>query len=174
MPGLISRSLPGTSTEESGNDGGTNAGTGEPANSGTASPTGPLSPQTKNYVLHSEMSDKFEIARSKLALTRSEDPKIKDFAKHMISDHGLSTSKLHKLTLKDHMDVATSPKLDAEHTQLLAKLKSEKGKTFDQTYLQAQSDGHLDALTLQQAYASTGGGGYVPIDWLHGLVEPSG
>lgn len=149
-------STSGTDTSGSGNDGGTNAGTNPPVTSSPTKAVRTSSSATTAYVHKTQMSDEFEIESSKLALSRSANVKVKDFAKKMITDHGESSSKLTKVLLHDQMTAGTKGKLDSAHAADLANLKSSKGKAFDSAYLKMQNQGHQDALALQQQYAASG------------------
>ncbi len=87
----------------------------------------------------------FEIEASKLALTRSTDPKIKDFAKHMVDEHTKNAAMLKKVAMSKGAVVPT--KLAPAEQKMLDELKAEKaGKDFDDAYCKAMLNSHKDAV----------------------------
>lgn len=113
-------------------------------------------PTTMEYVRQSALSDLFEITASRMALERSQDPKVRDFAQQMVSDHGLSTGEF-KHALRDGNVMVTVPTaLDPQRERELERLQARPADQFDRAYLESQLQGHRNALDMQRAYAQSG------------------
>src|SRR6185312_210717 len=96
--------------------------------------TGAPGAQTgRDFVQFMMMSDKFEIAASQLALERSRDPAVRDFAAEMIAAHRATSDDL---------------KAVSDSTNV--------GRRFDDNYLAQQRDAHRDSLAHLEGYIDNG------------------
>ncbi|MGN6280100.1 MAG: DUF4142 domain-containing protein [Sphingomonas sp.] len=100
-------------------------------------------------------SDLFETQSSKLALDKSKNKDVRDFAQMMITDHAKTTQGVKDAAKKANLTVPT-PTLSADQQRMMAALHAASGDAFDQTYLQQQLAGHQQALALMQNYAESG------------------
>lgn len=107
-----------------------------------------------DYVKMAGASDQFEIQSAKVEMT-TKNPKLKQFAQQMVTDHTKSTQMVKAAAMKDHVAVH-APMLNADQKQMLAQLKAAKGTARDQLYVQQQTQSHQMALQLQQGYAQGG------------------
>ena len=116
------------------------------------------SPSTKNFVEGATIGSEFEVESSKLALQKSSNTDIKNFAQNMIDDHTKAGENLKKtLDSADIKGDATKTPLDAQHQAVLDSLKNAKaGTAFDNAYIKAQKDAHKEALSLFQDYSQNG------------------
>lgn len=89
---------------------------------------------------------KAEIELGQLALERSNDDNVKQFAKKMVTDHTNSSAKLKNIAAKQNIDLPET--LDAEHRATKQKLSSLKGAEFDREYSKAMAKGHDKAVAL--------------------------
>lgn len=115
----------------------------------------PSSLETAQYVNKAAMTDLFEIDASKLALQKTQNKAIRQFAEMMIHDHTASTAQLTKILKQKNLE-APPKALAPDQQSKLDNLKSLSGKEFDAAYLNAQVQGHQDALQLHQDYAASG------------------
>ncbi|HTY69936.1 MAG TPA: DUF4142 domain-containing protein [Alphaproteobacteria bacterium] len=123
---------------------------------GQALPGAASGPSTTEYVQQSAMTDLFEITSSRIALAKSQSPEVRDFARQMMGDQGLSTAEL-KQAMKDGKVMMTVPvSLDPQHERDLQVLQKKAADQFDQAYLQSQLQGHRNTLDMQRAYAQAG------------------
>jgi putative membrane protein len=95
--------------------------------------------------------DMFEIESSKLALSKAEDPQIKQFAQKLIDDHMASSKKL--MSVADQKPPAM---LDRKHAVMLEKLKAASGKAFTQAFVSMQVQAHKEAIDLFERYSKQG------------------
>jgi putative membrane protein len=109
----------------------------------------------KEYVEKAAIADLFEVEAGKVALGASNEKGVKDFAEMMIRDHTDSTNKI-KGAVAGNRDLAVPAKLDAEHEDMLRRLKNADKNGFDRLYLQMQLEGHEKALALHRGYAVGG------------------
>lgn len=115
-----------------------------------------LSTSSKNFVKDASIGNRFEIESSEIALSKSGDEDVKEFAHQMVTDHTKAKAEL-TATLKTLEATDASPNsLDAEHQSLLNKLKAADGDSFDEMYVAAQVDAHNEAVTLFKKYSLSG------------------
>ena len=111
-----------------------------------------LTAEEQKFVLKAAKTDEAEIALSKLALQRSSDPRIKQFAQTMVTDHTKATTMLKPIATGHNVSIPASPgpANDAKYKML----EKKSGKDFDKAYIQTMVVDHQNAL---QAYQSASG-----------------
>lgn len=103
-----------------------------------------VKPQT--FVTKAGQDGMTEVALAKLALEKSKNEKVRDFADRMVKDHGKANAELTGIAGKKGY---TTPKqLDAEHQAMVAELKGRSGTTFDAAYSQHMQMAHDKAIAL--------------------------
>ena len=113
-----------------------------------------LSALDKEFMTKAAQSDTTEIQTSELALKKSKDKAVKDFAQHMIKDHTNSTQELKQIASTKGF---TLPKgVGSENKPLLTKLQQTSGKSFDRGYIQGQIQAHTKTLAEYQKYIKQG------------------
>ncbi|MGE5109564.1 MAG: DUF4142 domain-containing protein [Acidobacteriaceae bacterium] len=94
----------------------------------------PTDPQIVQIV---QTANKIDIDQAKLALAKSKNPQVKDFANQMISDHTNLEKSVADLAKKLNVtpeQSATSKQLQQQAADESKKLKSLSGKAFDKEY----------------------------------------
>src|SRR4051795_4576810 len=104
------------------------------------------------FVNKAANSDMFEVQSSQLALTKTQDNRLREFAQRMVKDHTQAGDKLKAAT--QGQTIPTS--LDQEHAQMLQKLQQAQGDEFSRQYVQMQVDGHQKTVALFESYAQNG------------------
>ncbi|WP_242045763.1 MULTISPECIES: DUF4142 domain-containing protein [unclassified Calothrix] len=132
---------------------------GTPATSPTASPqpTNSQTPVTTSdieFMNQAAQSDLTEIQTSQLALQKSQNRAVRNFAQQMIKQHTASSQKLTAIAQAKGVTLPTE--LDSQNQALLTKLQGLSGRNFDQTYMQAQTQAHQKTLAQYQNYLQTG------------------
>ncbi len=107
---------------------------------------------TQEFVTKAAEGGLFEIQSSQLALKKSQDRDIRDFAQRMIDDHTKANDKLKSLAKNETVPSG----LDPEHQQLLSKLQGENGSNFADDFKRIQVSAHEQTIDLFQAYAQKG------------------
>ncbi len=84
-----------------------------------------------------------EVEMSKLAVDKSSNAKVKEFATMMVNDHTKVNEELKSIADQKNVMVPTS--LDAAHEQKKQDLMKKEGADFDKAYIEAMVQGHEDA-----------------------------
>jgi putative membrane protein len=117
-----------------------------------ADPISPLS--APGYMSMAASSDMFEIESSRIALQRSQNPAVRNFAQMMIDHHSRTTSDLmataQRVNLPPPPPAMLPPQRDA-----LERVRA-AGPDFDSVYKREQIMGHQMALDLHRNYAAQG------------------
>lgn len=107
-----------------------------------------------DFVMHASVGNTFEMEEAKLALERATDPRIKDYAQRMMTDHGDAMKKLgdaaSKANLKSEMT------LDKPHQDMVDNLKTFSGTDFDKVYIADQIAAHAETVALLSDYQQNG------------------
>ena len=99
--------------------------------------------------------DLYEIDSSRLALTKTQNAQVRQFAQTMITDHTKTTATLKAQARTAGLSPPT-PMLMPMQRDDMARLRPLTGAAFDREYLSQQAAAHRMALALQQNYASSG------------------
>lgn len=110
----------------------------------------PTDPQIVGIV---QTANRIDIEMARLALKKTTDPQLKDFANEMISDHTALEKSVNDLATKLGVKEETSPtaqQLKQQALQERRKLNALKGKAFDREYASHEVTYHqavIDAAT---------------------------
>lgn len=107
------------------------------------------------FARKSQMTNLFEIEAAQLALERTQDGNVRQFAELMISDHHAAAEKLQVAAGRSGLALSDL-KLDNAHRQKIEKLRRAGTAEFDRTYMKMQIEAHQQALKLHQDYAEAG------------------
>lgn len=107
------------------------------------------------YVKKAGAGDLYEMQSSRLALEKSQDGEIRDFAQMMIRDHEQTTQAVKEAAREAEM-TPPPPALDARQQQMMAKLRSASAASFDRLYVEQQRKAHRMALDLHNSYSAHG------------------
>jgi putative membrane protein len=99
--------------------------------------------QDKAFLMKSSEGGMAEIQMSQLALKKSKNPDVRQYAQKMIDDH--TTLLANMKPFATQMGVQPPMKLNPEHMQEMARLKGMSGESFDKEYITAMvGDHHKD------------------------------
>jgi putative membrane protein len=115
-----------------------------------------IAPKTQDFVTLAAQSDMLEIDSSKLALTKSDNAKTKQFADKMIKDHTATSNELKALVTGGKVPASLPPTLDKAHQEKLDKLNKLNGRDFTKEYDYMQLAAHKDAVSMFQRYSKEG------------------
>jgi putative membrane protein len=113
-------------------------------------------PSTKAFVQTAAAANQFEIVSSELALTKTKNKEIVDFANRMITDHTQIGKNFVAAMNKANTGISVPPGLGDDLDKIMARLKSEDGAAFESDYIAVQTKGHQDAVGLFAGYAKGG------------------
>jgi putative membrane protein len=108
----------------------------------TKAAEGPTDPQIVGIVL---AADEIDIDYGRMALGKSQDKAVRDFAQRMVTDHSAVQKNVTGLAQKlgiNPEDSPTSDGLKKAAAEITVKLKSLKGKEFDKFYIDNEVNYH--------------------------------
>jgi putative membrane protein len=100
----------------------------------------------EEFVKQAAMAGMAEVQLGKVALEKSQDPKIRQFAQRMIDDHSKANDKLAAVARSQNLDVPKA--LDAEHQAKVTAMSSKSGEAFDAAYREHMNADHSEAIAL--------------------------
>lgn len=109
--------------------------------------------ESKEFVKKASVSNNFEIASSELALERAQSPAVREFAQHMVKDHGKAAKDLKAAIEKSELAVGERDTLDDKHAEMMQELGDATGAQFDRKYVEMQMAAHDEAVRLFENYA---------------------
>lgn len=137
------------------------AGTGRTEQSTGISGTAGSRAEVKNaeaFIQQAAASDMFELQSSRLAMERSQNQQLRDFAQEMAKDHAKTTSELRDLMQRQPAlrGIRMPEGLDQQRQRWLDQLKNASGADFDALFSQQQMQAHLLAVDLFRNYSQAG------------------
>jgi putative membrane protein len=93
-----------------------------------------LSRQDTQLIQDAAMTGSFEIQASQMALQNAAQESVKEFARHMLLEYELISSRLASLASAKHVELPTD--LDSDRRDELDKLQQLKGADFDKRYIE--------------------------------------
>jgi putative membrane protein len=126
---------------------------------GSNSMTGPVDPgaatDAAGYIAKAGAGDLFEIESSQVALDKSKNQKVREFAQMMIDQHRKSTARV-KAAAGEAGLAVPPPQLMPDQKMMLEEIKAADADAFDDIYLKHQKTAHDAALALHEGYAESG------------------
>jgi putative membrane protein len=89
-----------------------------------------------------------EVELGKLALEKSSNPQVKDFAAMMVKDHGMANTEL--MAIAQQKNITLPSTVDDEHKKKMDDLSKKTGADFDKAYVDAMVSGHKSTLKLME------------------------
>jgi putative membrane protein len=105
-----------------------------------------LSPLDAWYLQEAQHTNAFEIAAGQLAVSRSTDADVREYATMLVADHQLQAANVAELAARKSVPVALVP--SPVQAWVLERLSSADPLTFDYLYVTSQIGGHQEAITL--------------------------
>src|SRR5262245_41556702 len=99
-----------------------------------------------SFVNEAGLAGMTEVALSKAALKKSEDPAIQEFAQRMVRDHGEANQRLAAIAKRKALSVPTA--LDSDHKSAVQQVTGKSGADFEAAYVQQMVDDHNKAVAL--------------------------
>ncbi len=125
-------------------------------------PTPEASAETKafgpaEFAQQAAATNEFEILAAELALKRSQNDEVKDFARTMLDDYKRAQGQLSEAAKAD--SIAMVMELSMEQKQTLTALEQAEQSQFDPAYMSSQMKASDQAISLLGAYADHGPAG---------------
>jgi putative membrane protein len=95
-----------------------------------------------------------EVELGKMALDKSSNPQVKEFATMMVKDHGMANTELTAIAKQKNITLPST--VDDEHKKKMEDLSKKTGADFDKDYVNAMVDGHKSTLKLMEDESKDG------------------
>lgn len=135
--------------------------TSTPASEGMMAPGDSMSTMSDVSMLDEEFftlayqGNNAEIQTSQMALERSQNQEIRQYAQRMISEHTLANEDLAEQANQLGITLPAEP-VDPLNQAIAARLSELSGTEFDQAYMGAQANAHLRAIALYRTQVAQG------------------
>ncbi|WP_316752850.1 DUF4142 domain-containing protein [Pedobacter gandavensis] len=113
-----------------------------------------VEPTDSEFATKAAVGGMAEVEFGKLALSKTENPQLKEFATMMVTDHGKANEEL--IAIAKLKNITLPNGLDEAHQKKMTELSQKTGKDFDQAYTAAMVDGHKSTLELMKNEAKDG------------------
>lgn len=108
-----------------------------------------------DYLIKASIGNTAEIDAATLASTKATNPRVKTFAQHMLSEHGLAQTDLKNLS--NSVGYPVKDTLDPAHVAIKAQLSAlPAGRAFDSAYMHGQVADHNTTITNFQVELTNG------------------
>jgi predicted outer membrane protein len=138
------------------------------ANSAPAAMGQAQSQADRQYIQQALALSTVSLQQSNFALTKAQNPRVKQFAEFEVGEQNLLTEIMHSFadpnatastTRGAQAAASTAPELPANDAQAMERLsKAAGGAAFDKDYVALQIQGHQELLKLQEDYLKQGSG----------------
>ena len=108
----------------------------------------------RDFVIRAAQGGFAEVGLSRLALERSTDNQVRQFARQMIKDHTDANRRLAQLAKAKGFSLPTD--MDAEHKAIMAQLEKLTASSFDEAYMRVMEIDHQRTIDLFQSEARRG------------------
>jgi putative membrane protein len=105
-----------------------------------------LSWQDRRFMRQAAQAGLFEVSKSELALTRSDNRHVRQFAAQMIRDHTKANRQLKRLAAGKGVRLPHRP--NAEQRRIIRRLSGLSGRHFDCAYRAVQVRAHLQTIAI--------------------------
>lgn len=95
-----------------------------------------------------------EVELGKMALDKSSNAQVKEFATMMVKDHGMANVEL--MSIAKQKNITLPSTVDDEHKKKMEDLSKKTGADFDKAYVNAMVDGHKSTLKLMEDESKDG------------------
>lgn len=96
-------------------------------------------------------ADLAEVAAGKLGASKAQSGEVKQFAQHMVEDHGKHLAQVRKMAKAKGVQLPSTPA--KKHQDAMKQLESASGPAFDKAFMDMMVKDHEEALKLVQAAA---------------------
>lgn len=106
------------------------------------------SARDRNFMMQAAQGGMAEVQMAQLALKKTNNTKVRDFAQMMMKDHSDLNAKLTPMATQ--MGVSLPTQMSSADAGALSRLSRQSGSAFDRSYMAAQKGAHTKTLALFQ------------------------
>jgi putative membrane protein len=107
---------------------------------------GELKHGERKFLMKAAEGSTNEVALSRVAVERAQDPQVREFAQRMITDHEALNMKVKDLAGRKNVDISEAVQKGMEKD--VDSLRHKSAANFDQAYLDDMVSGHKDVIEL--------------------------
>jgi putative membrane protein len=107
---------------------------------------GELGDTDRNFIAHAARSGLAEIAAARLALQRTRNPALRDYAQRLMQDHAAANARLQRIAASKGVALPAGPSKKQQGD--LRQLQRVRAKDFEQRFLRQMVDDHQKAIDL--------------------------
>lgn len=111
-------------------------------------PAAKASARDRNFLTQAAQGGMAEVQMAQLALKKTNNPKVREFAQMMVKDHSDLNAQLTPMATQ--MGVSLPTQMTSADAGALNRLSRQSGSTFDRNYMTTQKNSHTKALALFQ------------------------
>lgn len=111
-------------------------------------PTDKASARDRNFIIAAAQGGKAEVQMAQLALKKTNNPRVREFAQMMVKDHSDLNARLTPMATQLGVSLPTG--MSSADAGALSRLSRQSGAAFDRSYMSAQKNAHTKALALFQ------------------------
>jgi putative membrane protein len=108
--------------------------------------TAKISNDDRTFVMEAASGGRFEVESSQLALQKTQNQELRQFAQRMIDDHSRANRELESLASRKGISLVQA--IASEHAMKLDRLRGLNATEFEREYRQVQTDAHREAVDL--------------------------
>lgn len=123
-----------------------NADSGNTAGAAAGTSATPVDEETADFFVKAADGGMAEVAAGKMAQDKATNPKVKEFAGMMVTDHTGANSGLKDLASKKNVTLPDT--VSNDHKEAAANLAKKTGKDFDKAYMKMQVSDHEKTVDL--------------------------
>ncbi|HEY9622309.1 MAG TPA: DUF4142 domain-containing protein [Crinalium sp.] len=120
----------------------------------STTPSAALSPIDREFLTMAIQGNNAEIQTSQLALQRSNNNTVRQYAQRMIQEHTAANRDLTQLANQNRVSIPAA--VDPLSRAIATRLSQLSGAEFDQAYMGTQVNAHLKAISLYQTQIQQG------------------
>ncbi len=103
-------------------------------------------PADRDFMIEAAQANHAEVDAGRLAVGKTANDSVREFANHMIEDHSAASLELRNLAMRKEFRVPETP--DQTHLKKVARLGEITGAEFDRKYVEMMVDDHIQAVRL--------------------------
>jgi putative membrane protein len=108
------------------------------------------------FIQNVAIADMFGGATAKLALSKSSNAAVQNFARRLVQEYSASSDQLRELIHKGKLNIVLPTEVDQQHQTILQNLNGYSGTAFDRAFIQSQRESQQKTLAFVRQYAEDG------------------
>lgn len=103
-------------------------------------------PPDRNFMIEAAQANNAEVDAGRLAIAKTENATVKDYARNMVVDHQAANMELREIARTKDFRIPETP--DQTHLKKLAQMGTYNGAEFDRHFMAMMVEDHIQAVRL--------------------------